>query len=228
VSLRTVIVEDDPAVARLHKRFLEAQGSCSVVGVAATGPAAIALIAELEPELVLLDIHLPGISGLDVLRAVRGTRQRQPEFIAVTAARDFASVRDARLAGVRHYLVKPFAPGDLAERIGDVVRDLAATRDRGLDGSALDQTEIDSLIRATAATPVLPKGLSVETLAAVRIAVASSPWSSAAEIGSLAGVSRVSARKYLEYLTATGDVQRRLDYATSGRPGARYGPGSTG
>lgn len=222
MTLRTVIVEDEPAVARLHKRFLEAQGTCTVVAVAATGPAAVALIAQLEPDLVLLDVYLPGMSGLDVLRAVRAGRGPQPEFIAVTAARDFDSVRDARLAGVRHYLVKPFAPGDLADRIDEIARDLAGER-----SGVLDQSEIDSLIRATAPVPVLPKGLSIETLAAVRTAVASAPWSSAADIGGLAGVSRVSARRYLEYLTATGEVQRRLDYATSGRPGARFGPTST-
>ncbi|HKT56818.1 MAG TPA: response regulator [Microbacterium sp.] len=219
MTLTTVIVEDESAVARLHRRFLESDGTCAVVGMAATGPAAVGLIAETEPDLVLLDIYLPGMSGLDVLRAVRAARHRQPEFIAVTAARDFASVRDARLAGVRHYLVKPFAPADLAERVAEVARELAATGDR-----ALDQSEIDTLIRTTAAVPTLPKGLSVETLAAVRTAVAAAPWSSAAAIGEVAGVSRVSARRYLEYLTATGIVRRRLDYATSGRPGARYGP----
>jgi response regulator of citrate/malate metabolism len=219
VTLSTVIVEDEPAVARLHQRFLEADGTCVVVGVAATGPSAVELIARLEPDLVLLDVYLPGMSGIDVLRAVRASRRRQPEFIAVTAARDFTSVRDARLAGVRHYLVKPFAPSDLAERLSDVARELNATQDR-----ALDQREIDTLIRTTSAVPTLPKGLSVETLAAVRAAVASAPWSSAAVVGEAAGISRVSARRYLEYLTATGTVLRRLDYATAGRPGARYGP----
>ena len=74
---------------------------------------------------MLLDIYLPGFSGLEVLRSIRSSHQPQPEFIAVTAARDFASVRDARLTGVRHYLVKPFS-----------VRELNDARHRGRRASS--------------------------------------------------------------------------------------------
>jgi response regulator of citrate/malate metabolism len=219
--VRVVVVDDEPAVARLHTRFVSAYDGCEVVAVASTGPEAIATVHELEPDLVLLDLHLPGCSGLDVLRAVRAGSGHQPEFIAVTAARDFDSVRVARLAGVRHYLVKPFSAQDLYTRIDDVVREIAAAT---APAAALDQDDIDSLIGGAPAATVLPKGLSSETLTAVRDALASAPWSSAADIAGAVGISRVTSRRYLEHLAQTGAAARRLDYATAGRPSTLYAP----
>ncbi len=52
--------------------FVAAHAACEVVGTAGTGPDAVAAVKELRPDLVLLDVHLPGFSGLDALRAVRG------------------------------------------------------------------------------------------------------------------------------------------------------------
>ncbi|MCP2638162.1 response regulator [Microbacterium sp. HD4P20] len=218
-SIRVVVVDDEPAVARLHTRFMSSYEGCEVVAIAGTGAEAIAAIQELEPDLVLLDLYLPGMSGLDVLRAVRAGSQRQPEIIALTAARDFDSVRVARLAGVRHYLVKPFSARDLYARVDAIARELAAR-----PAGTLRQEDIDSFIGGATAAPPLPKGLSVETLDAVRRAIDESPWSTATEVGDRIGISRVTSRRYLEHLAHTGAVVRRLDYATAGRPSAQYAP----
>ena len=220
LPLRVVVVDDDPAVASLHARLIGDRPDCEVVATAGTGPHAVEAIAQLEPDLVLLDIYLPGFSGLEVLRSIRSSHQPQPEFIAVTAARDFASVRDARLTGVRHYLVKPFSVRELNMRVSEVVRELTSVPEL-----ELDQGEIDSVIRGgRSATIALPKGLSAETMDAVRRALAASPWSSATEIGERVGISRVSSRRYLDHLVESGGAVRRLDYATAGRPGARFAP----
>ena len=218
-GMRVIVVDDEPAVAYLHTRFLSAHGGCTVVAVAATGPDAVEAIRTLEPDLVLLDLHLPGFSGLEVLRAIRSGHQRQPEFIAVTAARDFASVRDARLAGVRHYLVKPFSAQQLHDRIADIARELTDET-----AGALDQRDIDALIRSGARPAALPKGLTAETLDVVRAALAEAPWSSSAEIAEQIGLSRVTSRRYLEHLVDQGSAARRMDYATAGRPRTCYGP----
>ncbi|WP_438354594.1 response regulator [Microbacterium sp. CJ88] len=215
-TLRVVVVDDEPSVAKLHVRFLTAHPACEVVASVGTGPDAVAAIRQHRPDLVLLDLHLPGFSGIEVLRTVRAAAGPQPEFIAVTAARDFGSVRDARLAGVRHYLVKPFSAKDLHDRVAEIARELAEASDAG----ALDQGRIDDLIRCGAKP--LPKGLSAETLRSVRTALAAAPWSSASELGERVGLSRVSCRRYLEHLVTTGVAERRLDYATSGRPGTRF------
>jgi response regulator of citrate/malate metabolism len=221
-TLRTIIVDDDVEVAALHARFVDAHPAFTVAGTAHNGPEALRLIADHRPDLVLLDFDLPGLSGLDVLRDVRAAGGAQPEVIAVTAARDVESVRQARSAGIQHYLVKPFTALDLTSRLDDVARDRLALLQSGAR-EGLAQRDIDVLMRTgSRARTQLPKGLSAETLVTVEAALASAPHSSAAEIAELSGLSRVSARRYLEYLVGVNRAHKTLDYATAGRPSTRF------
>jgi len=221
-ALRTVIVDDDVEVAALHGRFVAVHPAFTVVATAHSGPQALAVIAEHRPDLVLLDFDLPGLSGLEVLRDVRALGGAQPEVIAVTAARDVDSVRQARSAGIQHYLVKPFTALSLQGRLDDVARDRLALLRSGI-ADELAQSDIDVLIRGgTRARAQLPKGLSDQTLASVESALAAAPGSSAAEIAALAGLSRVSARRYLEYLVDVERARKTLYYATAGRPSTRF------
>ena len=221
-ALRTVIVDDDVEVAALHGRFVAVHPAFTVVATAHSGPQALAVIAEHRPDLVLLDFDLPGLSGLEVLRDVRALGGAQPEVIAVTAARDVDSVRQARSAGIQHYLVKPFTALSLQGRLDDVARDRLALLRSGV-ADELAQSDIDVLIRGgTRGRAQLPKGLSDQTLASVESALAAAPGSSAAEIAALAGLSRVSARRYLEYLVDVERARKTLDYATAGRPSTRF------
>jgi len=227
-KLRTVIVDDDAEVAALHGRFVAVHPAFEVVATAHSGPEALRLIAQFRPDLVLLDFDLPGLSGLEVLRDFRALGGLQPEVIAVTAARDVDSVRQARSAGIQHYLVKPFTAANLRARLDDVARDRLALLDSGANDE-LAQRDIDALMRSgarsrSAATTaaLLPKGLSGPTLATVEGALAGAPNSSAAEIAVLSGLSRVSARRYLEYLVTVQRARKSLDYETAGRPSTRF------
>ncbi|MFD5226515.1 PAS domain-containing protein [Microbacterium sp. NPDC058342] len=94
-----------------------------------------------------------------------------------------------------------------------------------------DHTELHDVVRRVEAADAiiafrqragLPKGLSAETLERVATALARHPDVSAAELGAVLDISRVSARRYLEHLSSTGRALRSLDYATKGRPGTRY------
>ena len=220
--LRTVIVDDDVEVAALHARFVEAHPAFAVVGSAHSGPEALRLIEAVRPDLVLLDFDLPGLSGLDALRDFRALGGHQPEVIAVTAARDVDSVRRARSAGIQHYLVKPFTAVNLRARLDDVARDRLALLGSNANDE-LAQRDIDALMRTGArGRPQLPKGLSAETLATVEKALVGAPDSTAAEVAELSGLSRVSARRYLEYLVAVDRARKSLDYATAGRPSTRF------
>ncbi|MGB3375250.1 MAG: PAS domain-containing protein [Microbacterium sp.] len=107
-----------------------------------------------------------------------------------------------------------------------------------VDGAAVeaslllrDHTELHDVVRRVEAADAiiafrqragLPKGLSTETLSRVSGALIEHPDASAAEIGEVLSVSRVSARRYLEHLASTGQAIRSLDYSTKGRPGTRY------
>lgn len=120
-KLRTLIVDDDLSVARIHRMFVDSHHGFTVVGEAHSGASALALVEKLDPDVILLDIYLPDFSGLEVLSRLSVERARRVEVIAVTAARDLGSVREARANGVRHYLVKPFTASALRERLDEVL-----------------------------------------------------------------------------------------------------------
>lgn len=220
-EIRVVIVDDDFAVAHVNRAFVDAQPGFTVVAEAHTGGEALSAIEQHRPQLVLLDVYLPDLGGLDVLRRLRAAGD-DVEVIAVTAARDLETVRRARLLGVRHYLVKPFSGASLAERLDEVRRGIAAD-EAALDG-ALDQRAVDHVFGTAAARRApLPKGLSPVSLDRVAEQLsARRADASAAEIAESLGMSRVSARRYLEHLVATGVAEVAPRYGSAGRPEHRY------
>lgn len=222
---RVLVVDDDFAVAMLHRGFVEAHGGFTVAGVANNGAEALRLVDELEPDLVLLDIYLPDMTGLDVITAIRGRRgAQQVDIIAITAARELETVRAAMAGGVLHYLVKPFSAEVLRNRLDDYLRHRAELqRTSGVAG--LDQEQVDRLLggRPGATRTPLPKGLSARTLDLVSEALAGSDGTaSAQEVADRVGVSRVSARRYLEHLVERGQARLEPRYGGTGRPEHRY------
>jgi len=93
--IRTLVVDDDFRVAELHAAYVERVPGFEVAGRAQTGAAALNEVEQLRPDLVLLDIYLPDMSGLDVLQRLREDSHLPVDVIAVTAARDVDSLRTA-------------------------------------------------------------------------------------------------------------------------------------
>lgn len=219
-ELTVLVVDDDFMVASIHTRFVERAEGFRVVGVAATGEAALAEIARLHPDLVLLDVHLPDISGIDVLRRLRG-EGNDVGVMMVTAAREADTVRAAAAAGAAHYLVKPFEFDDLLARLQAFRQSHAALMGVATPG----QEDIDAVFAPLGrGREALPKGLSAETASAVLAALDAALEISAGECASIVGVSRVSARRYLEHFVAQGRATVRLNYGGAGRPERRYRP----
>ena len=218
-EVSVLVVDDDFMVARIHTQFVERTPGFRVVGVASSGQAALDDVARLRPDLVLLDVHLPDMTGIDVLRTLRAGGD-DVGVLVVTAAREADTVRAAASGGAVHYLVKPFDYDDLRVRLESF-----RTAHLALSGSAAPgQEDIDAVFGA--ATPVaaaaLPKGLSPETAESVEVALAGAGELSAAECAEAVGISRVSARRYLEHFVARGSAVVRLQYGGAGRPERRY------
>lgn len=220
-QVRTLLVEDDPAVAAIHHGFLLAHGGFEVIGTAVNGSQAVEMITEEEPDLVLLDIHLPDFSGVEVLRQIRMVPGHLVDVIAVTAAQEVETVRAAIAGGVLGYLVKPFTMAALHERLDQYLHG----RPDAPVGARLDQTQIDRLLGSSVGgkqLSALPKGLSSETLNSVARALDISGLASAADIADATGVSRGSARRYLEHLVEAGRATRNPRYGSAGRPVVDY------
>ena len=217
--IRVLVVDDDFMVARVHRGFVERVPGFTVEGVAHTGAEALASVRSLRPDLVLLDIYLPDISGLEVLRRVR-EGEAPVDVLAITAARDVATIRTALRGGVIHYLIKPFTFEVLRERLD---RYGAAHRRLAGDGDVA-QDDVDRLFGALRPTRIsLPKGLTAPTADLVRTALIAAVGDlSASECADVARLSRVSTRRYLEYFVEAGTARVRLRYGGTGRPQRRY------
>lgn len=231
-ELTVLVVEDDFMVASIHTRFVERVDGFRVVGVAATGSQALEETARLSPDVLLLDVHLPDFSGIELLRRLRG-RGDDADVIVITAAREADTVRAAAAGGAAHYVVKPFPFEDLAARLDDVRRSREALarigqRAEGAEHRDEVQAGIDEVFSHQGARETrerLPKGLSAETARAVLAALQTAGELSATECAEEIGVSRVSARRYLEHFASTGRIGVRLNYGTAGRPERRYRAG---
>ncbi|MCH0543354.1 response regulator [Streptomyces sp. MUM 203J] len=234
--IRVLIVDDDFMVARVHRALVERVPGFTVAGEARTGAEALRAVRELRPDLVLLDIYLPDIGGLDVLRELRAGEAAgaEADVLVVTAARDAATVQGALRGGAVHYIIKPFDGTVLQERL----RQYAERRTELASIAAPAQADMDRVFAATpppaAAAPPLPKGVTTQTADLVRASLHARPDGlSASECAAATGLSRVSARRYLEFFTTTGQARVTLRYGTTGRPERRYhwtiaGPGHSG
>jgi len=227
--LRAVIIDDDRQVAGIHTGFLLAHGGFDVVGVAATGAEGLSLIVETRPDLVLLDIHLPDMSGIDVLRSARALPGDPLDIIAITAARELETVRAAMAGGVLHYLVKPFTSAVLIDRLDEYVQHHQSLREHAGTARPLDQAGIDRMLRPPSnvvtrgCTEPLAKGLSASTLEAVVATLRSTPTgASASDVAGQLGLARVSARRYLEFLVAQNQATITQKYGQAGRPEKLY------
>lgn len=219
MSVRTLVVDDDFAVAAVHRGFLESLPEFTVVGEAHGGAEALRAVDALRPDLVLLDIHLPDISGLEVLARLRARSGPPVDVIAVTAARERETVRQAMSRGVDHYLVKPFTRTAFLDRMREYLARRAEVRRLG---PWLDQDEVDQLMQHRPRV-ALPKGLSPVTLRLVVDTLRAGPGDlSAQEVGERAGLSRVSARRYLEHLVTVGKAEVQPRYGMANRPAHGY------
>jgi response regulator of citrate/malate metabolism len=220
MTVRTLIVDDDVRVADIHKGYVERVDGFTVAGVANRGTEALRRVLEDRPDLVLLDIYLPDLDGLEVCRRLRAANNLV-DVIAVTAARDVDTVKGAVGLGVAQYLVKPFTFATFRDKL----ERYAAYRALAERTREADQEEIDAMLgelRTPGAMP-LPKGLSRETLDLVaRTLKQAAQAMSAVEAAEQAGLSRVTARRYLDHLTQTKQVELELRYGGSGRPEHRY------
>ena len=218
-----LIVEDDLPAAEALAEYIDRLSGFTVAGHARTGVEALRRAAGDHVDLVLLDIYLPDISGLEVLRRLRGSGNTV-DVVVVTRARDLSVIEAAVSYGVGLYLVKPFTYSSVRKRLERYQAYRAAKMDQGL---LLGQQDIDKLLgglRDADERGDLPKGISRESLHAVVATLKGQAVGglSAVEMARELGASRVTARRYLEYLVDAGLVGRQARYRLTGRPELEY------
>ncbi len=223
--IRTIIAEDDPRIAEIQHRFVEKLDAFEAIGLAHSLEDCREMIDILEPDLVLLDIHFPDGNGLDFLKSLRD-ENRNIDVILVTAARDVESVKSAMHGGVFDYIVKPLEFSRMRDSLSryrdhfERLNALDTVQQSDIDG-LLPRTKTDSPVNRPAS--LLPKGIDALTLNKVRELFQSLPDSRGAEmVGQNIGISRTTARRYLEYLVSTNELEVDVSYGGVGRPERHY------
>ncbi|MFD5585651.1 response regulator [Streptomyces sp. NPDC127063] len=216
--IRVLVVEDDPVAADAHVMYVGRVPGFVAVGKAHTGAEARRALERTQVDLLLLDLHLPDVHGLQLARTLRAAGYHA-DVIAVTSARDLAVVREGVSLGVVQYVLKPFTFATLRDRLVRYADFRAAA------GEASGQEEVDRALAAlrAPAPASLPKGLSAPTLERVTSTLREdTDGLTATALAEAVGISRITARRYLEHLVDTGRAARRPQYGTVGRPELVY------
>lgn len=208
-------------VAEFNKRYLNQIDGFELAAIANSFDAAISVIKQQEINLILLDIFMPGMNGLDLLAYIRKI-DNEVDVILVTAACDVSTIKKAMHYGVIDYLIKPFE----FERFNTSLRAYSETRNFINKRNKLNQQELDEHIfnKEIFTTPQLPKGLDKNTLKNVwtNIQKINGKTFSTEEMAKIVGISRVSMRKYLEFLKNIEVLDMKVEYGSIGRPIYRY------
>lgn len=219
MTIKTLVIDDDYRVAAIHAASIDRVPGFTAAGQAHTAEEARARIAELRPDLLLLDIYLPDENGLSLLRDVRSA-DAPPGCIVITASRDLDTVRSAIRLGAAYYLVKPFGFDQLREQ-------LTAYRDwcyRAAGSREVDQATVDSLysiLRGSGSAPrtdPLPPTMR-KVLDTLRRA--EQPLGAEA-LATALGISRPTAQRHLSELHRRGFITLELEYGSAGRPAHLY------
>ncbi|MFE9704068.1 response regulator [Streptomyces sp. NPDC005930] len=216
--IRVLVVEDDPVAADAHVMYVGRVPGFVAVGKAHTAAEARRLLDRTPVDLLLLDLHLPDGHGLQLARSLRAAGHHT-DVIAVTSARDLTVVREGVSLGVVQYVLKPFTFATLRDRL------VRYAEFRGAAGEASGQDEVDRAL-ATLRAPgpaALPKGLSGPTLERVTSTLRDAAEGlTAAGVAEAVGISRITARRYLEHLVDAGRAGRSPQYGQVGRPELVY------
>lgn len=214
-----LIVEDDPMVAEINRRCVNAVEGFSVVGIARNIEEAKVLLESLKVDLVILDVYMPGGSGIELLKELRRLGYKV-DVIMVTADNQSADVEEALRYGVVDYLIKPFDLSRLKASLCSYLKKKVKIK----ESRSLRQSDVDAILTLREELSER-KGLDRRTMERVLNAVKSlNRPVSAEELSKLLGISRVTVKKYLDYLEEEGSLLSEICYRGAGRPITLYKP----
>ncbi|HMM19809.1 MAG TPA: response regulator [Selenomonadales bacterium] len=220
--ISVVILEDDPMVLELHRQYVDRVKNFELSGCAMNGKEGAGLIERVRPHLAIVDIYMPGLSGLQLLQQIRASGWNT-DVILVTAAHDTESVQKGIQYGAVDYIVKPFTFLRFKKALDSYRHYFAKLRS---EGTFLSQSDIDMLRGSGDSRPEcggLPKGMQQNTLdTIVEYIRHKNNYFTIREIAESLGISRVTIGRYLGYLCKTGCLKEVLSYGPKGRPLQKY------
>lgn len=221
---QVIIIEDDPMVASINKQYVELTPSFRVIKVFKSGIEALEYLNDEDVDLIILDYYTPLMNGAEFIDRLHATG-KAPSIIMVTSASDTDIVVQLLSRGVIDYLVKPFKyPRFQAalEKYSQMKEYLNQAKNN------MGQGEIDKLLARQENTGSqaagLTKGLNETTLGLIRGFLKDNRdvQYSSEQIAEQIHLSRITIRRYMNYMLETGELISTIDYQTGGRPSIRY------
>ncbi len=222
-NLRVVIAEDDPRIAEIQSRFIDRIDGFEVVGIGNTIAESEEVIDVFQPDLVLLDVYFPDGNGVDLLWTIRRL-YKNIDVIFITAAKEVETLQDAIRGGAFDYVLKPMT----FSRFRSTLEKFFQHRNNLKEIITLDQENVDQILHPAQDSVQMdvriPKSINPLTLEKVEDEVnkLDSHGVNAEVIGLQIGISRTTARRYLEFLVSKGKVKPSLVYGSVGRPERLY------
>lgn len=222
--VQAMIIEDDPMVAEINKRYLQRDSRIQSVKICTNGSQALTYLEEHAADLLLLDVYMPQLNGFEFLKQVRD-KAIDTDVILVTAANNHDDLEQAIRFGVLDYLIKPFE----YERFRMAI-DRFFLKHEMMKGnnSLLSQQDTDKLMlfqpTLNMPTQSVEKGIHPQTLELIKAFLQEhrGEKKSGGEIARQIGLSRVTVQKYLNFMQRTGQLDSEIDYRTDGRPRTCY------
>ncbi len=222
MDIKVLVVEDDPMVSDIHKKFINSIEGFTVHAIVTNGQDAIDMIEKENIDLVILDIFMPVMDGIETMKLIR-SKGKDIDIILITAAVEGEIVKKCMRFGAVDYIIKPFKFERLSSSLDNYRKMFHA---RFEFPEKYEQSDIDSLFiskRDLNSSSDLPKGLQHSTLEKIIETMMGLDYApSADEVAAICGISRVTARRYLEYLVYYGQAVIEPQYLKIGRPVNKY------
>lgn len=210
MAIRVLVVEDQPKILKAQVKLLETFDDIEIVGSALSGESALEEVEKTNPEVLLLDLGLPGMSGMDVTREVRA-KHPEIEILIFTIFDEEEKVIDAVTAGAAGYLLK----GAPVEKIVEAIKDVHA------GGSVIQPNLARALLKLVIPNatqnqqPVPPPDcpLTERELEILQIIAKGLSNNEAAKV---LGLSKATIRTHLEHIYEKLDVTNRVEAVTEG------------
>lgn len=218
--ISVLVVEDDPMVAQLHEHYLSQIKGFQLCDIAGNGDAALKMLHQKSYDLLILDVFMPTMDGLQLLAKIR-ENEFDVDVIIVSAANDKDKIKQALRLGAVDYIIKPFEFERFSLALNNYLKRYHIVETQNvIEQATLDQT----IIRRDDQTAAnLPKGLDKNTLATVWDCIKSIDGIfTTEEVAAMVGISRVSIRKYLEFLKSLHLLKLDLHRGSVGRPVYKY------
>ncbi len=220
MAYKVLIIEDDPMVAMINGQYVQKNKGFTVCGTCRNGEDAIAFLEQNKVDLVILDVYMPLMDGVETLKLIR-EKKFDTEVIMVTAANDTATLENTMHLGVIDYLIKPFA----LERFQVALEKFESKINVIRNTDVLDQNSVDNIISGgkKVCQKEYPKGIQERTLKKIQDYLQTkSGWVNGDSIAEDVGLSSVTVRHYMSYLVKNGIVTESINYETGGRPSMLY------